>query len=503
MNSSIIFNVVEEITRPFLKCAVLILILLLSQCSGSQDGTVGLAISLRELASDLDSPLAYSLYNTTRIEGMLFTTDARGMDCILVARKEPGRPVLRLDDFAVAYSNIMKGTQRPGCSIDPRKECLRQLDKLSNEMSASPNIEEMDQFLNEWERLSSLPQDVRIFGVEPDTLFAKVMVDADYFLKSICNGSEELEGIRSHSDLLLEEAKANLAKNDKLTIPLDSYNRFWFNPGEILFAKNRGLLLLTRCEVTLKTEEEAVSLEGDLEGLGKPNPYARRFTARFTERYDEIAVQKPIYRKLENLYRFVALADLLRRERSDAKDVVDRLFERVKIQRFEYPLTLPGKYGLKKIERYGEEDDVSPFYRLFLPSCGGVCMTVVLTQKNIKSDSSWDSTELKNRMLRERPSVEAVCWPFEMSPPMLAKIVHISFNVYSFGLIAYIICCYVKHPKIAVAAACIKQCYSPFLERLEGLVKPVRLGQILVDLTPLLLLLAILLVQKIVVWFLA
>jgi len=409
----------------FLACVFLgaVLVLVTGRAPAEADeGQEGLAISLRQLAEDLGSPEAYRLYGATRVYGLQVACDCRGMDCILIARREPGRPALRLDDLKVAYDNVKGGGPKPACSIDPRQDCLRRLKDLARRIFSCGDAAMVQRLLREWERICSEPQDVRVFGVSPDCHMARAMVIADYDLKSVCNGAETLEGITSLSDILLEKARADIAESGRVSIPMELCSRFWFNPGEVSFGKRGHVVWLTRCEVVLLTEQEAVTPYGALQGLSRPNPFAKQFADQFAVQYKTIARNKPIYRELQSQYRFVALAELMDKEElfADARDVLENLFTRVKVQSFEYPEALPGKYGLKKLVGEKAVPQGIMRYCLYLPSFGGVSMDVRVTPASIRPDYSGDGKALEATVVAQRPSESAVCWGFPMPASLAA-----------------------------------------------------------------------------------
>jgi hypothetical protein len=373
----------------------------------------GIAISLRELKADMTSKDARQLFAATRLHGFLFAEDRLGKDCILVCVQESGRPALRLHDLAVAYSNVLAGDARPACTIDPRADVLRRLHEVGQRIMSSAHApSDVERQLQEYQKLAESPQDVKVFNVDPDTRFANTMVDADYHVKSICNGTETVRGITGITDIVLREARAELSRTGTMR-PIQLYNRFWFNPGDVAYRTDGRLFLLTSCEVVLLTEQEAVSQAGKRAGMSKVNPFAKEFAERFTDSFSDVCQSKPIYRELENLYRAVAVADLMLAEASrfGALGVLADSLGKAEIGRERLTRTRPGKYAVKKLEERVRRGVVS----LWLPSCGGVSMDIRMDQAKKESDFTGELRILAGQIVARRPQSDAITWRFPFS----------------------------------------------------------------------------------------
>jgi len=370
-----------------------------------------LAVSLRQLRANIESENADRFMGATRIYGFTIDEEDGETDCILITKKEPGRPPLQLDDFKVAYDNVRSSPQRPACTINPRRETLLKLADLSSRILGARSLQEAERHLPEYERIARSPQDVIVFAVNADTHFAKVMVDADYHLKSASNGSEKIDALTSLTDIILKKAKEQISRSGSVTMPLKSYNRFWFNPGEVRYRENADTFVLTKCPVTLRTEEEAVTPEGNLRGAGKPDPCAKEFADKFTGKYKKIAEAKPLYRELENLYRLVAVADLMinQTKQNAVTDVVDALVSAVSVPSVRRDRTLPGRYAVGKLDG----SLVGGRYYVRMPSCGGVSMDVRVDPRKREPDTEGKLHLIRNSIRRNRPSPITVAWEFQ------------------------------------------------------------------------------------------
>jgi len=271
--------------------------------SGAQSGReeVGqLAISARRLIEKPSTPGASHLFGATWLRGFLFLGDEDGRDCVLLTFVEPNRPPLRFDDFAVAYYNVKNSRQRPACTIDLQKETIETLLYLSRRLNALTDPGAIKVRLEQWEQIGSSPQHVGVFGVKPETHFARVMVDADYHLKTITNGDERIAGLPSMRQLRLDQIREETQNSQRKGLAqAPIHNRFWFNAGKpgLYRTDDRGTVILGKCPVVLLTEEEAVTADGTSQGKGKPHPLAQAFASRFSQNFDRIATIEPQYRE--------------------------------------------------------------------------------------------------------------------------------------------------------------------------------------------------------------
>lgn len=323
------------------------------------------------------------LAGITRVTG--YVVDEKRRDLILLGEVEGGAPALHTEDLAVAFRSAwMKYARRqgrtiyyedPGCSIDPNPEVIRQLSEIGQDQVDEPA---MDQ----WCAICDEPQEVRVMGVPFDSRFAKVMVDADYLMKRLVDGSVDpgIAGFQSLSGLRQAKVEERLAKGASSSGGL-SMNRFWFYPGEAKFHEEEGVVSIDACPVTLLTEEQHLTREG-VKGLKRPDPLAQQFAESFTAHYAEIAEQRPIYTELEELLRLSALAKLVKyqQERVDLDLLMNRLAPpTVKVDR-----TLPGISRVLTVERRRDTADGYETLTMWMPSCGGVNMGLKIGPRNFK-----------------------------------------------------------------------------------------------------------------------
>lgn len=395
--------------------------------SGETGGfTKSRAVSLKALQEMAKESMAngtcpkdiLQLCGIKRVSG--YVIDEKNKDLILIGEVDDTSPPLYLEDFVIALRNVwwiyapLKGNtyyySPPGCSIDPDPAVFNNLQQISSQISSSSNPEEVQKYLNQWRSVCSQPQQVRVMGIPTDTRFAKVMVEADYYMKRLVDGSVTLNipGFTSLMDMFLNIARRDIQEGKPISVPLSSYNRFWFSPGENSFLEDKGIVYIKKSEVRLLTEEELLTKSGEVVGIGKPNPLADEFAKNFSAKYTEIAKIKPIYSELEALFRFVSLAKIIkyRNAASEAEISLDYLLNHYPVKNTPVSRTLP---GLSNVKEFRHEGQFFEAY-LWLPSCGGVSIDINIKDSDIARDST--GSLLKEDVLKAKPSQDALYWDF-------------------------------------------------------------------------------------------
>ncbi len=412
------------------------------------------AVSLKTLQQKLKAFDKNSVFpdEITRLGGLNtiegYIVDAVNRDIILVGSVIPGLPPLYLEDFIIALRNswleyaVLRGHtyyySDPGCSIDPNPSVIQELMAIgkSKKESSSDNKEE---YIAEWNSIGKSPQTVRVLGIPFDTHFAWVMVKADYDMKSLVDGSDSLDcpGFSSLMDMTMEAAKDSILKGERAPISSYSLNRFWFFPGKNQYQEDKNVVIIEKCPVVLLTEEQYIN-KGKIAGSGGSDPLALKFAESFAEKYNEISGQRLIYIELENLFRFVALAKIMKFMSVQEKSGLDLgyFLKQYSVPKISVDRTLPGRTNVKIFEDRKDFQDSYQIYRLWLPSCGGVGIAIKISKnnfvkstKNVKSTKSTKSTtgtkgatgktdtigkleQMKNVVLKTRPSADALSWDF-------------------------------------------------------------------------------------------
>ncbi len=386
------------------------------------------AVSLKSLQRQLGSCTPggscseelLKLGGLTRIQG--YVLDDAGNDLILFGPAEPESSPLHTEDLVVALRNAwlkyaeLKGDVRyysyPGCSLDPDPILLRQLEEIGDKLFSDSSSHEPENELAKWRALCTQPQTVSVQGVPFNSHFARVMVDADYYAKRLVDGSASLllDGFENLVDMTLDSVRQDRLKNQPITISASCLNRFEFCPGENQYRYDDGIVLIDKCPVFLLTEEQYLTKDNEISGRGKPDPLAEKFACDFTRRYPEIARQKPIYRELEDLFRFVALAKIMKLKQVDNQIDLGYLLDQAPISPVKVDPTLPGISQVKELRHRWDFPDRSETLQLWLPSCGGVSMRIEVNPEDLLKEGKGELTELRESITKSRPSGSVLFW---------------------------------------------------------------------------------------------
>lgn len=355
-----------------------------------------------------------------------YIIDERNRDIILIGEVDETSPPLYLEDFVIALRNTwmkyaeLKGNtyyySNPGCSIDPDPSVLYDLQQIGNQIFRSSNPNKVQKNLTQWDNVCCQPQRVRVLGIPYDTRFGKVMVEADYYMKRLVDGSAplDIDGFSSLTDMTLNIVRKEIEAGNPVSVPLLALNRFWFYPGENSFFEDKGVIYIKKSDVKLLTEEEFLTKRGDIAGTGKPNLLAQKFAESFSDKYVEIAKRKPIYAELEGLFRFVALARIMKYKNAIAESGInlDYLMNDYPVEKTPVNRNLPGISNIKEFKHKSETQGGYSILYLWLPSCGGVSIDIDIKDSYIAMDRAGNLNALRTSVLKNRSSADILSWDF-------------------------------------------------------------------------------------------
>jgi hypothetical protein len=387
-----------------------------------------IAVSLRALQDDLavcgsaascENP-AFSLYGLTQIGG--FVIDSENQDIVLLGAAASNAPPLFVDDFAVALRSLLlryaklEGNTRifsfPGISIDPMPETIRRLMAALRDFNADRSAGSLAAAVERFRAICESPQHVRIIGI-PASRFAMTMLEADYKLKRIADGTlqplSELKGLLNRE---LDSAIAEAQRGNPL--PGAAYNRFWFVAGDCVQSSGQTTTTLDQCDVALLTEQELATKEGNMVGAGGRDVMATRFACDVSSIFPNLAAADATYRKLDALYRWMSLARVIIDNNAVEKSRLDisLLTDTLQIDHAHVPKTVPGRFALGSAEiRNG-----NLIGKLRLPSCGGVEMAFPKGKvtRGRKDPARLDEWGKKTLAARPRNSKLAASWPVRL-----------------------------------------------------------------------------------------
>ncbi len=388
----------------------------------------------------------------TRIDG--FAIDTENKDIILLGRKtqryatRDGSEVkllgcwarddecqaLHVEDLVIAMRNrwqkylsldVENLYRSPGCSIDPSPDVLRGIEELGVPTLRERGQAAASEEFEAWYRMAGQPQAVRVIGI-PASRAAATMVDADFLLKRITNGSENPgQGFRSLMDMRISQLTHS--NNAVRRESQGSLNRFWFHPArDIRVVVGASGALIKGVSVGLSTEEEHLTSSAVV-GTGKADPLAKEFATAFTDAYPQMKRTYPIYGDLENLFWLVALAQVIRQTDAETQSGLDLsyLLDRLRLPGEDVPtevrgvsrvqtIAIPDNPGLwERLGRLFKRETVATTERpMRLTLAGGVSSGINLTKEHIMDDKDGQWATVVAAATRARPDNPTLSWAF-------------------------------------------------------------------------------------------
>jgi hypothetical protein len=211
---------------------------------------------------------------------------------------ESGQPVVRLDDLVVVLRHMLGGPDaRFGCLINPTPQGLARLQAFREQSSKNPLRPDQRNAWLESLRAQLGKQDIEVYGLDPRTRAARVMVEADYRMKLVGMGLEEgVPGVKSYLELV--EVPPGEAP------PPLAVLRWWFtlNYQAVLAAEDHQAFELRGQGVKVLSENERLTAEGRRIHTGQSEQWNRQFAHSFTEHFAALCQKYPIYAELRNLF---------------------------------------------------------------------------------------------------------------------------------------------------------------------------------------------------------
>jgi hypothetical protein len=347
-----------------------------------------------------------------------YLVDEPNKDIIIIGKVDSTLPPLYLEDFIIALRSawgVYSPNNNPICSIDPDFRVINELQKVGEQVLRSRTTEETQIGIERWRRGSQIPQKVRILGIPFDSRFANTLVQADYNMKRIVTGVDSIDVSILHSlpDMVIHEVIADF-KQDKPTSVSPVLNRFWFYSDSIRYETSEDIVLISKCQVVLLTEGVYFASVGRITSTDKSDIFAQKFAKNFTEKYAEIAAERPIFAELENLFRFLALAKIIKYKSSDKKSGLDLTY-----LLNEYPITtIKNKReipSLSTIKEVRVQKDIAGGYaiaQLWLPIYGGVDMGGIEINPQVFDNDRKNLVSYKSTVISSRPSTYTLFWDY-------------------------------------------------------------------------------------------
>ncbi|MEM6979251.1 MAG: DUF1598 domain-containing protein [Planctomycetota bacterium] len=219
-----------------------------------------------------------------------FVTDGAGR----MVGIESGLPSVLLEDLIVAlraYAPGAEPTKIISVSIDPTAEGLQRMQRFMANLGGLTGRGDTRRIVEGLKQNLGL-QTVSIAGIPRETHFARVLVEADYRMKLIGIGLEQLP----------IPFKGYVAR----TTPQSARNamqRWYFQPNYegVFVSEDRLAMRLDDHAVELVGEGERVAPDGQRVAAGGGNRASQAFCREFTEKYPLIASRVRVYAELQQL----------------------------------------------------------------------------------------------------------------------------------------------------------------------------------------------------------
>ncbi len=380
----------------------------------------GLQRALARCSGGPCNPDLLQLGGMNRVLGVLIDREPR--DVVLIGLREPLRPPLQTDDLAVALRHAwLKYAVRdgdhyvyshPGCSIDPVPDVIRALDAIGHELSiAAPSAQKG--LLARWHDVCQTPQAVRVLGVPADTHFAQVMVQADYDLKRLADGTDSPQGDWLLSVSERSMRRSRLAFETSATVaeaPASGLNRFWFSPEGPLYDAAEGIVLFRRCGLRLLTEWMHAGASGEVAPSGRDDPLARVFARDVTVLYGSLAAARPVFAELQGLFELEAVAQVLKHVSGEAvADGLRYLLEEHRVAAVPVPRELPGRSAVSEWSGERATFRGRNQIQITVPSCGGVDMDMDVAG-SLAPSADPRLARLRREILESRGAASRLRW---------------------------------------------------------------------------------------------
>jgi hypothetical protein len=225
-----------------------------------------------------------------------------------IVSAQANQPVVRLDDLVVVFRHMLRGPDaRFGCLITPTKEGLASLKAFVEESNKTPlQPSQRAQWLEKL-RAQLGEQDIEIYGLDPKTRVARVLVEADYRMKLVGLGLEE--SVPGLQDYL---ASIEIGPND--APPPMGVLRWWFtlNYEAIVATADHRAFAVRGQGLQVLSENEHLTEQGQRVHTGKSDALNTKFARGFTQHFAALCEKYPVYAELRNVADLALVAALVR-----------------------------------------------------------------------------------------------------------------------------------------------------------------------------------------------
>lgn len=210
---------------------------------------------------------------------------------------DTGDPIVRLDDLLTLLRRARQSQASFfGCAINPRKKSLVATQAYLDKTSVRPLEPSRRKAWLEKIRDTLGRQDVQIFGIDPTSRVARVLVEADVHMKLVGMGLEDgVPGVESY----LDSVKAAGGQASAMSVL-----RWWFalRYDAVRTAADKNAYELVGDGVRVLSENELLAAQGQRVHTGQSDPLNKQFADSFTANFSALAERYPIYGELRTIF---------------------------------------------------------------------------------------------------------------------------------------------------------------------------------------------------------
>jgi hypothetical protein len=214
-----------------------------------------------------------------------------------IVSAESGEPIVRLDDFLTLFRRAQQSKSTFfGCAINPRQAALAATQAYLDKTAARPIEPSRRKAWLKQLRETLGRQDVEIFGIDPTSRVARVLVEADVHMKLIGMGLEDgVPGVESY----LASVKASGQPPAAMSVL-----RWWFalRYAAIRTSPAGDAYELVGDGACVLSENEALAAQGQRVHTGQSDPLNQQFADSFTAHFAALADKYPIYGELRTIF---------------------------------------------------------------------------------------------------------------------------------------------------------------------------------------------------------
>jgi hypothetical protein len=195
--------------------------------------------------------------------------------------------------------NALSNDGRFGCSIDPRQENLAR----AGEFLASTKL--TGRAFRDGLQTALGVQDINVFGIDPGSHAASILVEADYRMKCIALGVEKsIADVPSYWDRL--DLDESLPQEIGLA-------RWWFTVkySAVVSNADQTVFEIRGPGVQVLSEDELLGQNGRRIHTGKSTGANKSFADDFTRHFDQMCQAKPVFAELRNVFDMALISAIL------------------------------------------------------------------------------------------------------------------------------------------------------------------------------------------------